>query len=123
MEERPVARPARRALADPALAGGRCSNACALAMSWSIFRAGFASASDPAAVIGPQRQRIERGKLRGLAEHCPDARLPGERLTDHRRAALPAVAVPFTHEAHPSRYAPAAVYGLCAGWTFPNTTR
>lgn len=34
---------------------------------WQIFEAGVQSASDPAAVIGPQRAGIERGERRGAA--------------------------------------------------------
>jgi hypothetical protein len=50
-----------------AVAGGALLSAGALATRWSIFRAGFASAGDPAAVIGPQRERIERGERPGAA--------------------------------------------------------
>jgi Polysulphide reductase, NrfD len=39
----------------------------ALAARWHIFKAGVQSASDPAAVIGPQRAAIERGERRGAA--------------------------------------------------------
>jgi hypothetical protein len=38
-----------------------------LAQRWSVFRAGFQSASDPKYVVGQQRRRIERGEARGHA--------------------------------------------------------
>jgi hypothetical protein len=39
----------------------------ALAARWYVFKAGVQSASDPAAVIGPQRAAIEGGERRGAA--------------------------------------------------------
>jgi hypothetical protein len=47
--------------AGAALLGG------SLLTRWQIFKAGVQSASDPAAVIGPQRAGIERGERRGAA--------------------------------------------------------
>jgi hypothetical protein len=38
---------------------------------WSIFKAGFQSASDPKHVVGPQRAAIERGERRGAARSEP----------------------------------------------------
>jgi hypothetical protein len=39
----------------------------ALATRWSIYKAGFASAADPAYVVGPQRERIAAGERPGAA--------------------------------------------------------
>lgn len=39
----------------------------ALSTRWSVYKAGFSSAADPAAVIRPQRERIRRGLARGAA--------------------------------------------------------
>ena len=39
----------------------------ALAARWHVFKAGVQSASDPAAVIGPQRAAVDRGERRGAA--------------------------------------------------------
>jgi hypothetical protein len=62
-----------------AVAGGLLS-AGALSARLSIFRAGFVSASDPKYVVGPQRQRIERGERSGASRR--DARVrPGDRGT------------------------------------------
>jgi hypothetical protein len=47
--------------AGAALLGG------SLLTRWQVFKAGVQSASDPAAVIGPQRAGIERGQRRGAA--------------------------------------------------------
>jgi DMSO reductase anchor subunit len=41
-----------------AVAGGLLMCAGALAARWSIYKAGFASAADPAYVVGPQRARV-----------------------------------------------------------------
>jgi hypothetical protein len=49
-----------------AVAGGLLL-AGALAARWSVFKAGFQSASDPKYVVGPQRSAIERGERRGAA--------------------------------------------------------
>ncbi|HEX4760531.1 MAG TPA: NrfD/PsrC family molybdoenzyme membrane anchor subunit [Thermoleophilaceae bacterium] len=40
----------------------------AIAMRWSVFKAGSRSAADPAHTVGPQRERIERGEARGAAQ-------------------------------------------------------
>jgi hypothetical protein len=45
-----------------AVGGGAVLLAGALAARWQVFKAGPQSASDPAAVIGPQRAAIERGE-------------------------------------------------------------
>jgi hypothetical protein len=39
----------------------------ALSARWSVFKAGFQSAADPAHVIGPQRAAIERGERTGAS--------------------------------------------------------
>jgi Polysulphide reductase, NrfD len=39
----------------------------ALSARWSVFKAGFNSVSDPAYVVRPQRERIERGERAGAA--------------------------------------------------------
>jgi len=49
------------------VAGGALLGAGALAARWSIFKAGFKSASDPKYVIGMQRGAIERGERGGAA--------------------------------------------------------
>jgi hypothetical protein len=49
-----------------ALAGALLS-AGALAARWSVFKAGFTSASDPQYVVGPQRSRVDSGQRRGAA--------------------------------------------------------
>ncbi|HEY3772456.1 MAG TPA: NrfD/PsrC family molybdoenzyme membrane anchor subunit [Solirubrobacteraceae bacterium] len=43
----------------------------ALSTRWSIYRAGFNSAADPASIIGPQRERIKRRNPRGGAKPDP----------------------------------------------------
>jgi formate-dependent nitrite reductase membrane component NrfD len=48
-------RPAAAAAGALLLAGALCAR-------WSIFTAGFASARDPAVVIGPQRERLDRNR-------------------------------------------------------------
>lgn len=50
-----------------AVAGGVLMCAGALGTRWSIFKAGFASAADPAYVVGPQRERIAAGERPGAA--------------------------------------------------------
>ncbi len=50
-----------------AIAGAALISAGALAARWSIFKAGFASASDPKYTVGPQRERIERSESAGAA--------------------------------------------------------
>ncbi|MFL5780941.1 MAG: NrfD/PsrC family molybdoenzyme membrane anchor subunit [Thermoleophilaceae bacterium] len=49
------------------VAGGAFVAAGALALRWSVFRAGFQSAADPDQTVGPQRRRIEAGEARGAA--------------------------------------------------------
>jgi hypothetical protein len=48
----------------------------ALSARWSIFKAGFQSASDPKYVVGPQRAAIERGERRGAARREPRVSTP-----------------------------------------------
>jgi hypothetical protein len=52
-----------------AAAGTAGTLLCAGALSarWSVFKAGFQSASDPKYVVGPQREAIERGLRPGAA--------------------------------------------------------
>jgi Polysulphide reductase, NrfD len=50
-----------------ALAGGSLLGAGAVCARWMVFKAGFASASDPKYVVGPQRAAIDRGERRGAA--------------------------------------------------------
>ncbi len=50
-----------------AVAAGILLGAGALAMRWSIFRAGFASVSDPKYVVAPQRAQIRDGLRAGAA--------------------------------------------------------
>ncbi len=45
--------------------GGALIAGGALAARWSVFRAGFQSAADPAYTVGPQRDRISAGTTRG----------------------------------------------------------
>lgn len=52
---------AAAAVAGALMAGG------ALGARWSVFKAGFSSAADPAQVVGPQRGAIERGERIGAA--------------------------------------------------------
>jgi hypothetical protein len=47
--------------------GGALLCAGAVSTRWSIFKAGFQSAADPAHVIGPQRAAIERGERTGAS--------------------------------------------------------
>ena len=49
-------------------------SAGALSIRWSVFKAGFESATDPRYVVGPQRAGIDRGERRGAARRDP--RLP-----------------------------------------------
>lgn len=53
-----------------AVAGAAAIAAGALLERWAIFRAGFASASDPSFTVGPQRERIERGETRGASRRA-----------------------------------------------------
>ena len=66
-----VARGARSRPA--ALAAGALLLAGAMSTRWSVYRAGFQSASDPKYVVGPQRAAIERGDRRGAARRTPIA--------------------------------------------------
>ncbi|MFL5822876.1 MAG: NrfD/PsrC family molybdoenzyme membrane anchor subunit [Solirubrobacteraceae bacterium] len=50
-----------------AVVAGAVMSAGALSARWSVFKAGFASASDPKYVVGPQREDIQRGRRRGSA--------------------------------------------------------
>jgi hypothetical protein len=50
-----------------AIAGGALLSAGALSARWSVYKAGFTSASDPKYTVAPQRERIERGETRGAA--------------------------------------------------------
>jgi len=50
-----------------AIAGAGMIFSGAFAERWSVFRAGFQSASSPRAVIGPQRERIRTGAARGAS--------------------------------------------------------
>ena len=50
-----------------ALAAGGLLLAGAFCTRWSVYRAGFSSAADPAAVVAPQRERIDAGQARGAA--------------------------------------------------------
>ena len=47
--------------------GGALLLAGGLSARWSIFKAGFQSAANPAHVIGPQRAAIERGERKGAS--------------------------------------------------------
>jgi hypothetical protein len=51
--------------------GGALLCAGGLSARWSIFKAGFQSAADPAQVIGPQRAAIERGERKGASRTQP----------------------------------------------------
>jgi hypothetical protein len=48
-----------------AIAGAGALAAGALLERWAVYKAGVASARDPAATVGPQRERIARGEARG----------------------------------------------------------
>ncbi len=54
-----------------AIAAGGLICAGALSARWSVFKAGFKSASDPKYVVGPQRAGIERGERPGAARREP----------------------------------------------------
>lgn len=60
----------RRSRPAAAVAGGLLL-AGALSARWSIFKAGFASAAEPADVIGPQRERLDRARRTAPAGHTP----------------------------------------------------
>ncbi len=50
-----------------AVAAGALLSVGAVATRWAVFKAGFASTSDPKYVVGPQRAGIERGERTGAA--------------------------------------------------------
>jgi hypothetical protein len=50
-----------------AIAAGSLLSAGAACARWTVFRAGFVSASDPKYVVGPQRRMIERRQRNGAA--------------------------------------------------------
>jgi hypothetical protein len=52
----------------------------ALAARWSVFKAGFQSASDPKYVVGPQRERIAQGRSAGAARRTPTVQAPDRAL-------------------------------------------
>lgn len=54
-----------------AVAAGSLLAAGAACARWTVFKAGFQSASDPKYVVGPQRAMIERGERRGAARREP----------------------------------------------------
>jgi hypothetical protein len=54
-----------------AVAAGALLLAGAMSTRWSVYRAGFQSASDPKYVVGPQRAAIDRGERRGAARRTP----------------------------------------------------
>jgi len=60
-----------------AIGAGLLLCAGALAARWSIYKAGFDSANDPAAVVGPQRERIASGARPGAARSQPSASVDG----------------------------------------------
>jgi formate-dependent nitrite reductase membrane component NrfD len=60
-----------------ASAAGALMSAGALSARWSVFKAGFQSASDPKYVVGPQRDLIDRGERRGGARR--EARVSADR--------------------------------------------
>jgi formate-dependent nitrite reductase membrane component NrfD len=64
-----IARAERRRAA--AVAGGGLVLAGAVCKRWSIFKAGFQSAADPAYTVGPQRRRIQRDVARGAERLTP----------------------------------------------------
>jgi hypothetical protein len=64
--------------------GGTLLSAGAAAARWSIFRAGFTSASDPQYVVGPQRAGIERGTRRGAARTQARVAEPDDRAGSRR---------------------------------------
>jgi hypothetical protein len=70
-----LARTGGRSRAAAAAAGAiLCTGA--LAARWSIFKAGFQSASDPKYVVGPQRASIEREQRRGAARTAAKVAAP-----------------------------------------------
>jgi Polysulphide reductase, NrfD len=71
-----------------AIAAGGLICAGALSSRWSVFKAGFKSASDPKYVVGPQRAGIEHGERPGAARREP------RRAAVTRTVASPANAPP-----------------------------
>jgi hypothetical protein len=55
-----------------AVAGGAMLLAGAACERWSVFRAGFQSAREPHATIGPQRRRVRAGRGHGASRHGAD---------------------------------------------------
>jgi len=53
-----------------AIAGSAVLTAGVITERWAVFRAGFASASDPKYTVGPQRDRIERGETHGAVRRA-----------------------------------------------------
>jgi Polysulphide reductase, NrfD len=53
----------------PACAGAGLLLAGAVCERFSVFRAGFQSAADPAQTVGPQRERTRQGPSRGAGRH------------------------------------------------------
>jgi hypothetical protein len=60
-----------------AIAAGTLLCAGALCARWSVFKAGFESASDPKYVTGPQRRRVSSRERDGAARPLPATRTPG----------------------------------------------
>jgi formate-dependent nitrite reductase membrane component NrfD len=54
--------------------GGALIAVGALALRWSVFKAGIRSAQDPDQTVVPQRERIERGETRGAARRGGERR-------------------------------------------------
>ncbi len=57
-----------------AVSAGTLMATGALAARWTVFKAGFQSASDPEYVVGPQRRLIERGERRGASRRVSQVR-------------------------------------------------
>ena len=57
-----------------AVTAGALLGAGALTARWTVFKAGFQSASDPKYVVGPQRGMIERGERQGASRRAPKVR-------------------------------------------------
>ena len=57
-----------------AVTAGMLMGAGALAARWTVFKAGFQSASDPKYVVGPQRRMIDRGERRGASRRVSNVR-------------------------------------------------
>ncbi|HWC84914.1 MAG TPA: NrfD/PsrC family molybdoenzyme membrane anchor subunit [Solirubrobacteraceae bacterium] len=63
-----------------AVAAGVLLGAGALSARWSVFKAGFRSASDPRYVVAPQREGIDRGDRRGAARRGSRLQLGARRV-------------------------------------------